>query len=386
MRWLFVAALQLLLLPIVLAPNAVLAQEKLRLPFAYIFSGPYIEFGERVWNEGLMPSVAEINKRGGIRGRQVELYKIDVKFPDTPAWIAEFRRLCKNPDIPIVFGVGETKSTIAIFEDGQRCGIPVFSPSSGGPWPYDKPDGTKDFGCCMFRYQPVAENVMPVLIETVRKRLGVKTASLSHTIDNAFAVNNAKVTRKALQDIGIDIIDDVGFKSGETNLAPYVSSHRHAQADAIFMHHQPGAAGTFIRHLRDRRVRGQVITDSSLGGTDFWEQSKGSAKGSIGYSLYATDDPRQEVQEWIKNWRAITGKTGAPDGSVTTYYDAFQVLAHVLNTAKSLNREDIIQSFLNVKNFPTISGPVTWNNIGDVFRLEPILVRLNEEGVLELWK
>ena len=34
------------------------SKEPLKLPFPYIFSGPLIEFGERVWNEGLIPGVA----------------------------------------------------------------------------------------------------------------------------------------------------------------------------------------------------------------------------------------------------------------------------------------------------------------------------------------
>ena len=94
----------------------------------------------------------------------------------------------------------------------------------------------------------------------------------------------------------------------------------------------------------------------------------------------------RQTQDWVKKWRAITGKKGAPDAFVTTYYDAVQVLAHVLNSAKSMKREDIIQSFLNIKEHQTISGTITWNNVGDIFRPAPILVQVGDEGVLNLWK
>jgi len=180
MRKLIAVALAALVLPLVFAAGPASAQEKLRLPFAYIFSGPFIEFGERVWNEGLMPGLAEVNKKGGIKGKQVEFYKVDVRFPETAGWIVEFRRLCKDEDVPVVFGVGATKSTIAIFEDSRTCGVPVLSPSSGGAWPYRTDDGMKDFGCCMFRYQPVPDEVMPVLIKTAKERLNISRAALSH--------------------------------------------------------------------------------------------------------------------------------------------------------------------------------------------------------------
>ena len=386
MKKLLTIALAALVLPMLFGTTTVSAQEKLRLPFAYIFSGPFIEFGTRVWNEGVVPGVEVINKNGGIRGKQVEFYKIDVRFPETAAWIAEFRRLCKNPDIPVVFGVGATKSTLAIFADNKKCGLPVLSPSSGGAWPHRTADGKKDFGCCMFRYQPVPDEVMPVLIRAAKARLGIKTAALSHSIDDDFAANNIKVSRKALQDAGIEIVDDVGFKDAETNFASQVASFRRSKPDAIVMHHQPGPAGTFLLQLRDRGVNAQIVSDIIVGGADFWKQSNGHAKGAIGYSLYSVDDPSPAVQDWVKKWRALTGKKGAPDAFVTTYYDAVQVLAHVLNTAKSMKREDIIESFLNIKEHKTISGTITWNNVGDIFRPAPILVQVGDEGVLKLWK
>src|SRR5262249_46817809 len=37
------------------------SKEPMRLPFPYIFSGPLIEFGERVWNEGVLPAVEVVN-------------------------------------------------------------------------------------------------------------------------------------------------------------------------------------------------------------------------------------------------------------------------------------------------------------------------------------
>ena len=386
MRKLLTLALAALVLPIVFSASTVSAQDKLRLPFAYIFSGPFIEFGERVWNEGIVPGLAVVNANGGIWGKQVELYKVDVRFPETAGWIAEFRRLCKDDSVPVVFGVGATKSTIAIFEDSRKCGVPVLSPSSGGAWPYRTDAGKKDFGCCMFRYQPVPDEVMPVLIKTAKSRLGIKTAALSHSIDDDFAANNIKVSRKALQDNGIEIVDDVGFKDAETNFASQVASFRRARPDAIVMHHQPGPAGTFLLQLRDRGVKGQVMSDIIVGGADFWKQSNGHAKGAIGYSLYSADDPRPAVQDWVKKWHGITGKKGAPDSFVTTYYDAIQVLAHVMNSAKTKDRKGVLESFLNVKEHKTISGTITWNNVGDIFRPAPILVKVGDEGVLNLWK
>jgi branched-chain amino acid transport system substrate-binding protein len=352
-----------------------------RLPFPYIFSGPLIEFGERVWNEGVLPGVEVVNKRGGIRGRPLEFYKVDVRFPETAAWISEFRRLCADPELPIVFGVGATKSLLAIYEDAVKCRIPVFNPSSGGEWPQ------KDFGGWIFRYQPMPADVMPVLMPKAKERFQIKSAALVYTNDDEFAVNNAKVSKKVIEELGIKLATEQSFKTKETNFASQVAAIRAARPDAIVMHHQPGDAGTLVLQLRQRGVTAPIITDTIVGGADFWKLSEGKAIGSIGFALYAADDPRPIVQDWVAKWRALTRKpAGAPDNFVTAYYDGVQILAHVLNRARDLSRDAIREEFLKVRDLETISGKVGWKEVGDVSRATPVLVQVGENGVLKYWK
>ncbi len=362
--------------------SVVHAQSKdvLRLPFPYTFSGPYIEFGERVWNEGLVPGVAKVNREGGVKGRELEFYKVDTRFPDTPQWISEFRRLCADEDVFVVFGVGATKSTLAIYEDTNKCGVPVFNPSSGGHWPH------KDFGQWTFRYAPMAYQVMPVLFAKVKERLGIKTIAISHTFDDEANVNNFNIHKAALQDAGIKIVVETGFRSKETNFAAQVAQIRALQPDAVDPIHQPGDAGTLVLQLRDRGVNSQIVGGTIIGGEDFWKLSKGKVLGAIGYGAYAANDPRPMVQEWVKLWRENTKRPNdAPDNFVTSYYDAVQILAKILNDAPELTREAVRDGFLKIKNLETISGTVSWPEVGDIYRPEPIIVQIKDNFILERW-
>ncbi|MSP52581.1 MAG: ABC transporter substrate-binding protein [Alphaproteobacteria bacterium] len=362
--------------------GSVQAQEKFRLPFPYIFSGPLIEFGERVWNEGILPGVEKINKEGGIKGKQLEFYKVDTRFPETAQWLADFRRLCDDKTVPVIFsGGGATKSVVAIFEDAERCGMPVFAPSAAGSWPFP------NFGKYMFRYQPITEDYMPELLKKAHAKYGFKSAAASHTLDDDFAVANIKITRKVLGDLGVKIVSDQSFKTKESNFASQVSAHRAGNPDILIMHHQPGDSGTFLLQLRERGMEQRMIADATIGGADLWKLSQGKALGSLGASIWSPDDPRPIVQDWIKLWREKTGrKDQAPDSFVTTYFDAVQVLAKLLNGAKDLSRESIREAFATTKNLETISGPVTWNGPGEAQRSASILVEVGENGVLKIWK
>ena len=380
-RFLFGATLCALLA--LAAPSGMAAPasgEPIRLPFPYIFSGPLIEFGERVWNEGLQLGVQKVNEEGGVKGRPLEFYKVDVRFPETAAWISEFRRLCQDPALPVIFGVGATKSVVAIYDEAKTCGIPIFAPSSGGQWP------RQDFAGWIFRYQPMPETVMPILFRYVKERLGAKTAAMSFTLDDEFGVSNANVSRQVLKQVGIELLTEQSFRAKETNLASQIAAIRAANPDIIVMHHQPGDAGAFLLQLRERGVNAQVVTDVNVGGEDFWRLSKGKAKGALGYAIYAATDPRPVVQEWVARWRKATNRPdAAPDNFVTAYYDAVQILARVLNNSKDLSRESIKQAFLAIRDLDSISGKVSWLEVGDVVRSQPILVQLGDNGVLLPW-
>ncbi|MBM3571553.1 MAG: amino acid ABC transporter substrate-binding protein [Alphaproteobacteria bacterium] len=354
--------------------------EPYKLPFPYVFSGPLIEFGERVWNEGMLPAVEIINKKGGIKGRPLEFYKVDVRFPETALWITEFRRLCENKDLPIVYGIGPTKSLVAIYEETKKCNIPVFNPSSTGAW------SEKDYAGWIYRYQPTPEDVLPVVLKEAKARNNLKRIALTYTIDDEYAVYNFKVAQKIIKDIGIEIATEQTFRSKETNLASQVSAIRAARPDGVMLLHQPGDMGTLLLQLRDRGVDATVYADANVGGADFWRLSNGHAKGAIGYSLYSATDPRPIVHDWVKLWREKTKRPNdGPDGFVTAYYDATIVLAHVLNSAAALTREGVRDAFNKVRDLETISGSITWKEPGEVSRSKPVLVQVGDAGVLKTW-
>lgn len=364
--------------------TAVSAQSKepLRLPFIQTFSGVAIDFGERMWREGLLPALKVINeKQGGINGRPLEFYKVDNRFPDTAQFLAEFRRLCADSNIPILYGIGATKTTIAVFEDLKKCGITGFNPSSAGSWPFP------DFGGWLYRYQPNPDKTLPAMFKVVKEKLQIKTIGLSHTLDDDFAVNNVKISRTELEKLGIKVVIEVAFKTKETNFASQVANYRSANPDAMLMLHQPWDAGTFLLQLRDRGVQSQALADAIVSGEDFWKLSQGKAKGAIGYATYAADDPRPIVQDWLKAWRETTNRPNdAPDGFVSAYYEGTFILADVLRSVKDItNRVEIRDAFLKIKDRESISGKISWPTTGDIVRSEAILVQVGDNGVMKKW-
>jgi len=224
------------------------------------------------------------------------------------------------------------------------------------------------------------------VFKEAKARNGLNRIAITYSVDDEYAVYNLHVAEKVLKSLGIDIVTEQSIRSKETNFASQVAAIREAKPNGLMLLHQPGDMGTMLLQLRERGVDAQVYGDANIGGADFWRLSKGEAKGAIGYSLYSATDPRPIVQDWVKLWRAKTGRDkDAPDGFVTAYYDSAMVLAHVLNNAASLDRGAIRDAFTKVRDLQTISGDITWTEPGEVKRSKPVLVQIGDDDVLKTW-
>lgn len=357
------------------------AQEAIRIPYAGSLSGPFVDFGERLFNEGVLIATEEVNAAGGIKGKKLEFYKVDVRSPDTAAWIAIYRRLCEDKSNPMLLFNSSTKMLFGIYDDNKRCPMVVLAPTPAGAWSYP------DYGNIIFRYMPMPQKVLPVLYSRIKEHLKAKTVAISYSIDDEASFFNMKVARQALQDNGFQIVTEQASKFNESNFSTQVAAIRAANADIVVLSHQPGDGGKVVRQLVDRGITTQVVdTGTAVAGDDFWKLSEGKGKGALTYSVYAATDPRPVVQNFIKKWREkMKRPDGAPDSYVAATYDSIHVLARVLNNAPSLAPDDLVKGFLSIKNLETVSGVVSWNSVGEIDRDKPVLVQLGDNGVLLPW-
>jgi branched-chain amino acid transport system substrate-binding protein len=381
-KW-FALLLFALASPVVLLGNTAIAQDKaIRIPFLTNFTGPSSPFSLRLWR-GAEIAMEEINSKGGVRGGyKIEFYKLDARS-ETQTSLTEYRRACADESISLFWANVSSKDVLALYEVAKNCNMPTMAASSGSHWIHP------DHGKWIYRYLPVPSLVLPVLYERLKAEYNVKTAALAVEIDNNFAVNNAKRAREFLKDLDIEIILEVDSKMHETNFSAQVSAIRAARPDIIILSHNSDAGGRFMRQIRERGIDIPISdTGYTVAGRDFWKNSEGRGVGAISSSIYTSSDDRPIVQDWIKLWREITGMQDRDPGAYeTSTYDAVHLLARILNNAKSLSREDISDAFMSIQNVETISGSVSYRqqDLPDIYRSEPILIKLDENGRLLRW-
>ena len=221
-------------------PSANAAEDTIRIPYAGSLSGPFVDFGERLFNGGVVTATADVNAAGGVRGKKLEFFKVDVHSPDTAKWISEYRLLCRNQDHPLLLFNSSSKMLFSIYDANKTCPMLVFAPTSGAAWTFP------DFGNIFFRYLPMPEKVLPAMYSKVKEVFGAKTVAISYSIDDEFSLFNMRIAKRILQEKGFEILTEQSSRMNETNFASQVAAIRQAKPDIVVISHQPGDGGKIV--------------------------------------------------------------------------------------------------------------------------------------------
>jgi branched-chain amino acid transport system substrate-binding protein len=312
----------------------------------------------------------------------VEFYKADAPYDDLPTAITMFRKLARDPDVPVIFDGGATTVILAVHDLAGQFKAPLFAFSTAGTWTLP------GFNPYVFRYLPMAQNVMPHLIPKAKAKFNIKKAALIYAHDDEYPVSNAKVLRKVAKDNGIELVEQT-YKSKETDFSGQLTAIKAANVNAFFLAGQPFDLGLMMLQARELGLNQPVITDAGGSHPDYWKMSKGKVGETILFSWFNPEDSRPMVRDFLADYKAKYGSDPSSWGALT--YDAALVLAHVMNRSGDLTREAIRNSFATTRGLETLSGVVGWEGSGESLRQEALLVHWSSDGKLvplpkDFWK
>ncbi len=123
-----------------------------------------------------------------------------------------------------------------------------------------------------------------------------------------------------------------------------------------------------FRQIREMRINTMLFPSSMLEDPKFFELA-----GNTGEGAYFTTFIKERIakeEEFTARFKAKFGKE--PGISSKCYYDAMQLVFHALKQG-AMTGPEINKVLSQVKNFPGITGSITFDRIGD--RIWTITVR-----------
>lgn len=272
--------------------------------------------------------IKQLNEKGGINGKQIELIILDNKADNTEA-ITAFNRMV-DEGITALIGDVLTGNTLAVVAEAYPINMPMITASAtAAEVTYDPESDTvysNVFRTCFidpFQGEKMAQFAAEVL--------NAKTAAIIYETGNDYSVGLSNAFVAKANELGISIVAQVGYATGDVDFKSQLTTIASKNPDVVFCPNYYEDDGLIVTQAREVGV-----TATFLGG-DGWDGVSGYAsaqdlEGSYYCSAYApqsSDEVKKFEADYIEAYGEDTLNMFAANA-----YDAAMVLCNALAVAE----------------------------------------------------
>jgi branched-chain amino acid transport system substrate-binding protein len=337
----------------VIQPTTIRAAEPIKIGVVAPLTGPLADAG-RYGVQGAKLAVEEVNKAGGVLGRQLELVIEDDQSLN-PSTVLAFTKLADDKDIVAFLGPTRSTQIQSIAPSVKQAGRPVMiggtDPSLtqvGNPW--------------FFRFRPNDTYTARVMSDYGLNKLGKKKWAIVHATD-AFGTNAKALFIDALKKQGIEPVMVEGQPNNSPDYTAVALAVKQSGADvlATFITFEPDVA-IFARQLRQLGVN--IVW---LGSPSITTTTARKLAGPTLYGTFAVADfhPAANPEAKVFAEQYLTNYKSMPDFFASWPYDAIHVLTQAITDAGSTDPGKIRESLLAVKNYRGVEGTYNFDKNGD---------------------
>ncbi len=329
------------------------AADPIKIGVVSTLTGPYAEWGTFQVN-GLKLALEDIQKAGGILGRQVEL-RIEDNASTNPGTVLSFTKLFTDPDIKGIVGPIASTQIQAASPAIAKAGVPTMI---GGT----DPSLTRIDNKWVFRARPNDLYSSKVIADFGVNTLKLKKWAIVHATD-AFGNGGAKALTDELQKLGITPVLDQGYTSNSQDFAPVVLAVKKSGADVLGTYMTvPADQGIFAKQLRQLGVNIQWIGSPTTAAV-----TTRNLAGEALYGSYAVADFNADANDAARAYtKRYYERYGIyPDNFSSWAFDALSILALAMNNAKSTEPEAVRKAILAIKGYKGLEGSYEFDARGD---------------------
>lgn len=293
----------------------------------------------------------EVNAKGGINGRPIELVEEDAKCdPATAASAAS--KLTQIDKVTAIVGAGCSSETLAAAPIVESAHVPMISPISTNP----KVTTAGDY---IFRNVPSDAFQGKFAAEYAVQKLNAKKIAILSCLSD-WCVGIHDVFKARATELGATIVADEQNKQDDRDLRTQVTKIKASNPDLVYVPQYTEALIIFYKQAKELGLKSLSLTGDV--GTDPKVPAEAGAAANGGYYTYpkTLDMPAAFLAEVKKRMGGEEVSTYAPRG-----YDAMKILAEVMQKVGT-DSTAIKNGLYEVKDYQGIADTYTIDQNGDM--------------------
>ena len=307
--------------------------------------GPAKGYAEPV-AQGAVYAVKELNAKGGLLGRQVELLvEDDQGKPDVSATAA---RKLVDAGAAFILSVSLTPATQQAQSVTLETKTPHMTPSNSGDTLT-----TQIVNPNFWQTGPLASTQIATLLSYARNKNYKKVALITDNSDLGQLTN--RFFKAGLEKSGIQIVSEEVVPGGSTTADPQMQKVRAANPDALFMTGVLTPENALIlRSYRQLGLKTPVLGNYNLSIPVYSSIAKGLLDGVV--FVDAFDPAKAETKRFIDAFKKDTGNE--PYNLNGYGYDGLMLAADAIKRAGSTDKDKVRDAMQATKSFTGVMGGV----------------------------
>jgi branched-chain amino acid transport system substrate-binding protein len=334
-------------------------------------TGNYSEYGTN-WKKAMDIAVEKINAKGGIKGRPLQIVAEDSKSdPKDSAQIAQ--KFTSDPKIVATLGDFTSTACMAAQPIYDRAGLVQLSPTASHP--EFAPKSQWSFGIIGTQAEEGA-----FMADYTVKRDGKKKVAVLY-INNDWGIAAQQHYIKRAKELGAEIVAVENYFDRDKDFTGVLTKLRGSKPDALYIATMYND-GALMSKQREKLGWNDVAVfgPGSLYSPKLLELGGTSVETLRSSTIFMITDPRPEVQEFIKTFKARNNGVD-PNMFAAIAYDAISIMADTIEKAGT-DRKAIRDELAKMHDYVGMTGKFSFTERRDVKRDYQYLVVKNGNWAL----
>ncbi|MGA2992737.1 MAG: ABC transporter substrate-binding protein [Candidatus Korobacteraceae bacterium] len=297
---------------------------------------------------GLKIAVEELNKRGGILGKKVELVSMDTRSDPAEAANA-VRRLVDEEKVNFVLGPSQSGSTLAATPIVTAAKIPLIAAAASNPYvTVSKAGVTYKYifrVCFIDTYQGI------VIADFVYDRLKARKAAILYDIGSDYSQWLAKYFEDAFVKRGGTILAKEAYRTGELDFRAPLGKIKETHPDIIFLPLTQKDGALAAKQVRDLGITATIMGSDTWASPDILPLGGKALEGVYFTNLTSFEVPK--VQQWVAQNEKRFG--GPIVRNALLVNDALLWLADAVNRAGTTDGDKVVTALEQTKDLPVLT-------------------------------
>ena len=371
------------------APTSAQSNEPIKIGFSLALTGPLAPngkqalLGAKIWEE-------EINAKGGLLGRKVELINYDDQ--SNPANIPGiYTKLLDVDKVDLVngpYGTNLIAPALPVVMQKGKLLIGLFGLDANKEFHY-----TRYFSMISAGPKPSQAFTEGYFQVAAQQKPRPETIALAAE-DAEFSRNACEGARENAKTFGFTIVYDKNFPPGTTDFSPIIRALMAANADLVVICSYPLSSVGILLVANELNFTPKMLGGAMVGlqSTVFKDKLKSKLNGIVNYETWVPSPKLlAPAADFFKVYQERAKAAGTdPLGYYLGGwgYAYFQVLGEAIEGAKTLNDEKLAD-YMHSHEFKTIMGDITFGPYGEWTKQASLQVQyhgITDAANLETWR